>query len=127
MKKLTIFLSLWLVNSALIYLANSFLPANYALGNDIFTPLQAAMFTGLVLNWIIWNVEKQLKEFEIKLEGQMQMMLAYLLVNFASLWIFARLAFIFGFGVISFVWVFALALVANFAQYFVWSYLSKKK
>ena len=127
MNKLKTFVVLWLVNSALIYFANSFMPKNFALGNDIFTPLQAAAFTGLVWNWIIWNVEKQLKEFEIKLDGQMQMMLAYLLVNFGSLWIFARLAFVFGFGVISFVWVFALALVATLVQYFVWSSLSKAK
>jgi hypothetical protein len=104
-----------------------FMPERYALGNDIFTPLQAALFTGFVWNWVLWLIEPAFKDLEIKLDNPMFMMGAYFVVNFASIWLLARFAVLTGFGVFSYVWVFALALVANFVQYAVWTYLRKAK
>lgn len=126
MKKYIQFLLFWTVNSALLFLANAVFPEKYALGNSIFIPLQSVAFTGLVWAFVVWNVEKMAKDFEIDMKGNMEMMLVYLAVNFAALWLMARFAFIFGFGVFNFVWVLLLAFVANIVQYLVWNYSQKK-
>lgn len=127
MKKYTQFIVFWAGNSALLFLASTFFPERFALGNNIFTPLQAAVFTGLVWTYAVWRVEPTLKEFEVKLEGNTYMMLAYLAANFVVLWLLVRFAFISGFGAFSFVWVLALAAVANVIQYLAWNYTQKAK
>lgn len=127
MKRYQKFFALWMVNVALIYLAVMIFPDNYALGNSIFTPLQAALFTGFIWNYVLWNVEPTFKNLEINVKSPMAMMLIYLAINFATIWLLARLSFMSGFGVGSYVYVFILALVANFVQYGVWQLTDKKK
>jgi len=92
----------------------------------MFTLIQSAFFVGFIWNVVLWNIEPTFKDMEIKLKGMMPMMLSYLAINFATIWILARLAVITGFGVSSFVYVFGLAFVANFVQYQVWEYTEKK-
>jgi len=126
MKRYKRFLLLWSTNIVLLYSANMLLPTHFTLGNDMFTLIQSAFFVGFIWNVVLWNIEPTFKDMEIKLKGMMPMMLSYLAINFATIWILARLAVITGFGVSSFVYVFGLAFVANFVQYQVWEYTEKK-
>ncbi|MFC1649588.1 hypothetical protein ACFL2C_02640 [Patescibacteria group bacterium] len=126
MKRYQRFAILWAINTIILYLAAMLLPANYSLGNHIFTPMQAALFTGFVWNYVLWNVEPMSKDLEIDLKSPTTMMLVYLGVNFASIWLLARLAFMSGFGVSSYMYAFILALVANLVQYGAWRMMEKK-
>jgi hypothetical protein len=126
MKKYQRFIVFWLTDVILLYLSEIIFPDNYELGNSFLASYQAAFFTGLVWSWLIWNVEPQLKKFEIKLEGQLGMIISYLVANFAILWFLARFAVLTGFGVSSYLYVALLALVANIIQYFIWQNLERK-
>ena len=127
MKRYYKFLVFWLINVALLYLVAMFMPANFKLGNDIFTAIQAALFTGFVWNWVLWNAESTFKDLEIDLQSPMAMMIVYLGVNFVTIWLLARFAFMSGFGVSSYIYVFMLALVGNLLQYMAWRAMDKKK
>ena len=118
---------MWLVNVILLYLAVGLLPTYYTLGNNLFTPLQAAFFVALVWNIVLWKVGDIVKDLEIKFKAEMAMMFVYLAFNFSTLWLLARLAVITGFGVSSYIYVFLLAFVANFVQYKTWQWTDKKR
>jgi len=127
MPKYKKFSVLWFVNFLLIYVAVSFLPTNYTVGNDLFTPFQSAVFTSFVWNMVIWKVGNLMKEFEVNIKAEMNMMFVYLAFNFVSIWLLARFAVLTGFGVSSYLYVFLLAFVANFVQYKTWLWVDSKK
>ena len=127
MEKYKKFLVLWLVNTVLLYLAPKLMPGNYTLGSSSLSPIQSAVIMGFIWNWVLWHTGDYLKEFEIKLKGALPMMLIYLGVNFALLWLIARFAVITSFGVSSYMYVLLLAAVANFIQYLTWQAMDKRK
>lgn len=127
MNKYTPFLIFWLIDSLLLWLANMFYPAYYVLGNARLSALLAAIVAGLVWTAVVWKSMMLYKKLGIKDSDMVKSMLFWLAVNFVTLWLVARFSALFGFGVTSFVWVFALAFVANLVQWGTWALTSKKK
>ena len=118
MKKYYGFISFWILDSLLLYLASVVYPAAYTLGTFRLSTLWAAIVAGFIWTALVWFSEPIVSIVKLKVTDKMKMVF-YLFANFVSLWLVARIAFFSGFGVASFVWVFVLALVANFVQYFV--------
>lgn len=127
LKKYTPFLIFWALDSALLYLAAMFFPAYYVLGNSYFNMALSAVVAGGVWTVIVWNSMPLTKKLGIKATDMVKNILFWLVVNFVALWVIARFSLMLGFGVTSFVWVFALAFVANILQWLGWSVTSKKK
>ncbi|KKQ98798.1 MAG: hypothetical protein UT24_C0001G0079 [Candidatus Woesebacteria bacterium GW2011_GWB1_39_12] len=126
MKRYQQFLLFWLVNSAILFLANLFFPQAVTLGNSILAMYQAVILSGFYWSLIIWYLEPVLKDMQVPQKDNTSMMLAYLSVNFATVWLLARMSFLTGVGIASFVYALGIAVVANFAQYMVWQYTQKK-
>lgn len=79
----------------------------------------ATLASGLVWTFLTWIVDPLFGTI-LKFKGRLLMFGFYFLVNFAALWITARLAPVFGFGTTRFVWLVILAFVADIFQYIVW-------
>lgn len=126
MKKYTPFLSFWIVNSVLLWLASYLYPSYYVLGNARLSSLMAAVIAGLVWTVFVWKLMLLSKKVGIKDKEAAKMGLYCLVINFVVLWVMARFSALFGFGVARFVWVFVLAFVANLLQWGAWSLTSKK-
>lgn len=126
MKRYKQYLLFWLINVLLLYVFSLIFPSSVTLGNSIFKPYQALVFSGFIWNMALWVYEAAIKDLEIPQDNSTVMMLGYLFVNFATLWLIARFAFITGIGVSSFVYISILAVVANFIQYYTWSWMDKK-
>jgi len=75
---------------------------------------------------VLWEIEPVFKDLEIKIKDEKHMALAYLAVNFVTVWMLARFAFFTGFGVSSYVYVAILVLIANFVQFAVWKGTEEK-
>ena len=118
MKKYCGFISFWVLDSLLLYLATVVYPAAYTLGTYRLSTLWAAIVAGFIWTALVWFSEPIVAMVKIKVSDKMKMFF-YLFANFVALWLVARIAPYSGFGVASFVWVFLLALVANFAQYLI--------
>lgn len=118
LKKYCGFISFWVLDSLLLYLASVVFPTAYALGTFKLSILWAAIVAGFIWTVLVWFSEPIVSIIKLKVSDKMKMFF-YLLVNFVALWLVARIAPYSGFGVASFVWAFLLALVANFAQYLV--------
>lgn len=127
MKRYQKFLVYWVVNSAVLLLANLLMPGSVTIGNNIFAAYQALVFTGFLWSVIIWFVEPVSKDLEIPMKDNTTMMLVYLAVNFATVWFIARFSFITGIGIANY-WIdLTIAVAANFFQYTIWQYMDKKK
>lgn len=125
MPKYKIFLVYWFINAALIYLFQLIFPAQYNLGNSIIEPYQAVFITSFTWTLILWNIRPFFKSLDIEFKCNSMMAVKCLFVNFAIVWMIARYSILSGIGISSSLYVFLLALVANFAQY--WALLQFKK
>ena len=118
MKKYYGFISFWLLDSLLLYLATVVYPAAFTLGTFRLSVFWAAVVAGFIWTVLVWFSEPIVAILKLKVSDKMKLVF-YLFANFVALWLVARIAPYSGFGVASFVWVFLLALVANFVQYLV--------
>lgn len=124
-KKFTGFTAMFLVDAAILWFANQYMPGNYVLMTFFGSWWLALGTSAFLWTLIVWFTVPVADMLKIKLKKGMGMMVAYLVANFIAIWGVARVGL--GFGVKSFVWVFALAFVANFVQFAVWMLLAKLK
>jgi len=118
LKKYYGFISFWLLDSLLLYLATVVYPAAYTLGTFRLSVFWAAVVAGFIWTVLVWFSKPIVAIVKLKVPDKMKTFF-YLLANFVALWLVARIAPYSGFGVASFVWAFLLALVAIFVQYLV--------
>ena len=120
MNKLLVFTLLLIANSILLYIASLIFPGNFVLGNQYFSSTIATFVGGLLWTLLLWLAILVGEEYKLKNKGDAVVKVYYLAANFAILWLIARIPFISGFGVTSFVWVLILALIATLVQWGVW-------
>lgn len=125
MKKFFGFVFIFAADVLLLWFANLYWPNYYVLLPFISSWWLALIVSALVWTAVIWFTQPVAVMLKIKLKKGLGLMVAYLIANFIALWGIARIGL--GFGVKSFVWVFALAFVANIAQFLIWLVLTKFK
>ncbi|MBI4099874.1 hypothetical protein HY440_02600 [Candidatus Microgenomates bacterium] len=122
------FVGLFVTNSVIIYLANSFFPGFVVLGTLAFTPVWAVFHSMLVLTLIDTFTIPFVHLYE-KSRGKMfsstEWMVAYFFVNLAGIWGVARFSEQFGLGIKSWLVAVALAIVLDFVQGVVMMQLQK--
>lgn len=127
MKTYLPFVIFWLVDSLLLLVANALFPASFVLGTYRFNSWVAIAVAGFLWTAIVWFSEPLVSKMGFKVKGATTSLLFYFLANLVALWIVARMAPLSGLGVSSSLWVAVLALVADVAQWFVWSSIKKAK
>ena len=113
------FVVLMVVTSVVVYFANMWFPSSVVLGTANISLLWAVLLSGAVIALIDTFAMPFLREWEMKrkrdLSGK-EMMVVYLMINVAAVWLVSRFAEIFGLGVASWVVVLILAAVVNVVQ-----------
>lgn len=123
MKKYLPFVSFWLLNSLLLYLAAMFLPQYFELGTATVPETKAIFWSGLLLTTIVWLSKPVADGLGLKLEGNTKMFLYYWLVNSSAIWILARVAEYSGLGISAFYWAIVFGVFANLGQWIIWQVL----
>lgn len=108
---------MWVVNTLIFYLAAMILPASFVLGNNLFTSMQAAVVSGLILTIVSWLVDPFARLLEWDMKAMPNMMVAYFAGNVATVWFIARYSMLSGFGVANVLWVLILSVVTFVGQY----------
>ncbi len=119
-KNYMLFVSIGIVNAITLFLANILFPTEIVLGNSTWSPILSAIITGILLSAVMGLPEPLMKTLNVKIKNEMHLALVYLVFNVVGLWVLARFANYFGFGVTSFVVVLVLGFVLNLVQFFVW-------
>jgi hypothetical protein len=127
MPKYQKYLVYWVINALLLYLSEMVFPTRYTLGNSFLEPYQAVVITSFFWNFLLWNARPFLKTLDIDFDCKTNMAVGCLLINFAIVWMIARYSVLTGVGISSSLYVFILAFVANFAQYFAYLQFKKEK
>jgi len=109
------FVSLWVVNSFVLYAASIFYPTHFVLGTAQLSVFGAAVVSGFLLTLLCKLAKGLVKTFGLK--GRTVMFVYYWAINGVLIWVIARLAPFSGFGISNFYWAFVLGLVANFVQW----------
>lgn len=102
------------------------MPQYFTLGNKAMSAVWAAIASGLVWTFLEW-IAGPIANMAFKIKGEMLMFGFYFVVNFIALWLTARMAPVFGFGVVGFTWIALLAIVADIFQSLVWKFCGFKK
>ena len=115
----TTFFLLWLVNGLIVSLANVLMPEKLVLGTMSLSYLPALLLSSGVLAWIASITMPLFTEIEIRKQmvlAPQHWLLGYLIINIVGIWVVTRFADILGFGVASWMYVIALAIVLDIAQ-----------
>jgi len=113
------FLTMFIVNGAVIGLANMFFPSNVVLGTMSLSYGWALIISSLILSLIVMLALPFIVQLELNRKKDLnpgEMMAAYFIINFVSIWLITRAAEIFGLGVSSWYVVLALAFVLDMVQ-----------
>lgn len=124
--KTVFFLSLWVTNSLFFYLAFLIWPTSVVLGNDIRSPIVAAMLNGFLLTFLTMLVPLVMKIVKIKTKKEGELAFIYFIFNVIGIWVLARLATFTGFGITAFWVALILAAFVNLLQWAIMKTTVKK-
>ncbi|MBI4990959.1 hypothetical protein HZB96_02585 [Candidatus Gottesmanbacteria bacterium] len=91
-KKLSLWLTIGVVNAAVLYAAWLFFPTYVVIGNEFVENWMAVVLTALLLTVLLVLTKPVMKAANLKVKGELSMYLLYGAVNIAGLWVLARLA-----------------------------------
>jgi hypothetical protein len=114
MKQYTRFLIAWGVNTLVILLANAYFPTNYVLGNAMIGKVTAGFLVGFMLTFMMRLAKGIIKK---NIDARYLRFGFYFIANSVSIWLLARFAPIFGFGIPAFYYAFYLGLAACIFQW----------
>ena len=127
LKKYLPFLSFFVLNSIVIYLASFLRPSSFELGSATVPENIAALWAGALLTFIVWVSKPIIESFGIKPQGTALKFLFYWLANSAVIWVLARFAEVSGLGISRFYWAIVLGFTLNIAQWSLWQILKPQK
>lgn len=120
------FISYWLINGIVLYLASLIVQGHVVFGNAIVSLPLALIFTSLLLTVIITLVVPVFDILKIKVEKESVWRLIYLGVNIGAIWVLARISPATGFGISRFWVAIILGIILNILQWISWKYIAKK-
>jgi len=114
-----IYLSYWIANSVILYLFSALSGGNVVLGNWKFGPVEASIYSGFWVTFLIWCFWDFAMAKGLKFDTTAVTIGYFWSVNLFAFWLVSRFSQYFGFGVTGFIWPVFLGLAAHFLQRFV--------
>lgn len=116
-KNLINFVSLWVANAIVILVANLISKDNVVLGTKTMPYVAALLVTTFLLTAIIFLIKPALDWLKLKIEGDINWILIYLVTAIVAVWVLARLAMLTGFGISSYYIAIILGIIINIVQW----------
>ncbi len=126
-QELNLWMSIGIVNAAVLYVASLFFPAYVVVGNEFIENWMAVVLTAFLLTLLLALTKPIMKAANLKVKGDLPINITYGIANIVGLWILAKLARYVGFGVSSVVVVVVLGVVLTLLQFVVWKGFAGKK
>lgn len=107
------------VNTVVILLANMLFPQSVVLGNDLISPVMAAIYSMVVLSLMAVGMMPVIEFVTVQQKMNLtstHWMLLYWVINTGGLWLLSRFAELLGMGLRSWVVAVVLGLVLNLVQ-----------
>ena len=118
--------SVFIGNAIVLMISSILLPDLIVFGNAYLSSLPAVFIVSLLLTFTLMLVPKVLKSIKMKVKSAICINLIYCFVNILAIWILARFANFFGFGISSYIAAIFMGAVITTIQYLFWLRLGKK-
>lgn len=120
-----LYFSYWFINSFFLSFFHYLLPENFALGTWKLTGLEASIYSGFWITFVIWIFWDLILAKDIKLGGT-KSFFWFWLANTIGIWITAHMGQFTGFGISSLYLAIILGLVINMCQRLVRKFIFNK-
>jgi hypothetical protein len=119
-----LYFSYWIVNSFVISFFHYLYPNDFVLGTVKFTPLDASIYSGFWLTFVVWTFWDYIMAKEIKFGG-IKTGLWFWMANVIGIWVTARLSNFTGFGISYFYLAIILGFFTNLLQRLIRKFVTK--
>lgn len=116
-KKVIEVLGFWVVNAIVLLLASLIFRDNIVLGNDKVSTPMAAVLAGLVITGLTYLVRPIVAKSGLKVKGEYNWGIVYLVANTLIVWVIKRLALVLGLGVANIFFTLILAVLLTVGQW----------
>ena len=110
----------WLINFLVLYLFSRIFPGSIVLGNYRFSSLESAIYAGFWLTFFVWVFWDFAIAKGLKFDTRLVTWGYFWLANSFAVWLVARFSHIAGFGIVNYLWAFAIGLVVFIFQRIIW-------
>lgn len=121
-----LYLGYWLTNSIVLLLSALVAGNSVVLGSDRFGSLEASVYAGFWITFIVWVCWDFAIARKFKLDKQAVMFMFFLFVNAFALVAVSRFSSITGFELTNYIWVLAIAVLATISQRISWKLIVKR-
>ena len=123
------FLLIFISSSMIVYLANTLFPQNFVLGTGTITPFWAlihAIGSLALIDTLAIPIIHEIENYKGRMLTSSEWMFKYFVINLAAVYLLTRFAEQLGFGISSWIYVVAIAIVLDFVQGMVMMVLEKQ-
>jgi hypothetical protein len=120
-----LYFSYWFINSFFLSFFHYLFPENFALGTWKLTGLEASIYSGFWITFVVWIFWDLILAKDIKLGGT-RSFFWFLLANTVGIWITAHMGQFTGFGISNFYLAIILGFVINVSQRLIRKFIVNK-
>jgi hypothetical protein len=122
-----LYFTYWLFNSIVLYVFGLIFPRDVVLGNWRFGPIEAAVYAGFWVTFLIWTLWDFAIAKGVKFESATVTLGYFWAANIFGFWLVSRFSEYAGLGITSYLWALAIGLVAFLMQRLAWRLVVGKK
>ncbi len=120
-----LYLLYWVVNALMFLVLSWFFPDIVGLGGNKFIPVEAAIYSGFWLTFVVWTMWDLVISRQVKLEPEGLAFGYFLIVNVLGVWLVTYAVKYTGLQVAGW-WVWVVGAAVNSLQRLVWNWLIKR-
>lgn len=120
------YLSYWIINSLVLYVANLFLPQNVMLGDWRFNTVESSIYAGFWLTFLVWIFWDFAIARKFSPKKGFAFFFFFFLVNSISLWIVSLFPNYTGFSFYNDQWALIIGFVLAILQQISWKLVKNK-
>lgn len=122
-----LYFSYWIVNSLALYVFTLIAPGNVVLGNWRFSPIEAAIYAGFWVTFLVWVLWDFAMAKGVNFDTGLVTLGYFWSANIFAFWLVSRFSEYAGFGITNYLWAIVIALFAYILQRFTWRVVVGKK
>ncbi len=111
-----LYIAFWATNTLILIITSNFAKDYVVLGNSKFTNVEAGVYAGFWITFIVWAFWDFSMGRRYNLQKKYRSFIFFFLVNIFAFWAVSKFSNWLGFALNDFTWVLALAFVATYLQ-----------
>jgi uncharacterized membrane protein YvlD (DUF360 family) len=119
------FLVFWVLNLVVFFVAHWLFREQVVFGNILLPYWAALLVASFLQTGVVFLVKPILVRSGLKLKGDLNWVLIYTVANIVTVWVLARLAFLTGFGISSFIVAIVLGIILIICQWILGKFVTK--